>query len=246
MIPLAEMKVMLPAKHIWFRRRHGIHPGQGIRAEGHRSDWRWSLGVRQWSRREQQRSGGFGAGDGAGVEDDASRESVGDVSLIDERGVTVAGRIRPPEGFERLKPESGSFGEFLQNLPLKPHGTRVRYYDGNVKPWDVHAAVIDLDVGERDLQQCADAVIRLRAEYLYSKGLYDQIHFNFTNGFNAEYKKWMEGYRIRVSGNDARWVKQKDRDTGYGCFREYLDGVYICRYTVPVRGNRVISRTEAK
>lgn len=170
--------------------------------------------------------GGFGAGDGAGVEDDASRESVGDVSLIDERGVTVAGRIRPPEGFERLKPESGSFGEFLQNLPLKPHGTRVRYYDGNVKPWDVHAAVIDLDVGERDLQQCADAVIRLRAEYLYSKGLYDQIHFNFTNGFNAEYKKWMEGYRIRVSGNDARWVKQKDRDTGYGCFREYLDMVF--------------------
>jgi hypothetical protein len=169
---------------------------------------------------------GTGAGAAAGAEDDGSRESIGAVFLIDERGTTVAGRIRPPEGFERLKQEEGSFSEFLQNLPLKPHGSKVRYYDGDVKPWDVHAAVIDLDVGDRDLQQCADAVIRLRAEYLYSKGLYDQIHFNFTNGFNAEYRKWMEGYRIRVSGNDARWVKQESRDTGYDCFREYLDMVF--------------------
>jgi hypothetical protein len=146
------------------------------------------------------------------------------VNLIIEEGTTVSERIKPPEGYERIKP--GSFGEFLQTLPLKPHGTRVRYYDGNVKPFDVHAAVIDMDVGNRDLQQCADAVIRLRAEYLYSKGMYEHIHFNFTNGFNAEYKKWMEGYRIKVSGNDARWAAQESRDDSYGCFRKYLDMVF--------------------
>ena len=63
----------------------------------------------------------------------------------------------------------------------------------------MHLAVIDMDIGERDLQQCADAVIRLRAEYLYGTGQYDKIHFNFTSGFNAQYIKWMQGSRISVT-----------------------------------------------
>jgi hypothetical protein len=47
----------------------------------------------------------------------------------------------------------------------------VHLYDGSDKPrQDVHAAVVDLDVAPRDLQQCADAVMRLWAEYRYSRG----------------------------------------------------------------------------
>jgi len=190
------------------------------------------------------------AGNNAGKPDD-DEENYGDGDgksgdgteyLINEEGTTVAERIRPPEGFERVEPEAGSFGEFLRNLPLKPHGAKVRYFDGRVKPWDVHAAVIDMDVGEKDLQQCADAVIRLRAEYLYSKGLYDRIHFNFTSGFNAEYKKWMEGYRIRVSGNEAQWVKREDRDAGYESFRKYLDIVFAYAGTMSL--SREMEKTD--
>lgn len=77
-----------------------------------------------------------------------------------------------------------------------------------------------------DLQQCADSVIRLRAEYLYGKGLYDNIHFNFTNGFRAEYGKWMNGYRVVIRGNDASWVKRADYSDGYESFRKYLDVVF--------------------
>jgi len=146
--------------------------------------------------------------------------------LLNGEGTTVCERIATPPGFERIKLEDGSFGQFLRDFPVKPHGTKVMYYDGRIKPRDVHAAVLDIDVGERDLQQCADAVIRLRAEYLYSKGWYDRIHFNFTNGFNAEYVRWMEGDRIRVSGSKASWVRQGARDTGYESFRKYLDMVF--------------------
>lgn len=147
-------------------------------------------------------------------------------SLINENGATVRERILVPDGFERVAAAEGSFGEYLRNLPLKPHGSQVTYYNGDIKPFDVHEAVLDIDVGSRDLQQCADSVIRLRAEYLYGKGMFDSIHFNFTNGFLADFTKWSQGYRINVTGNKAQWVEQGSRGTDYASFRKYLDMVF--------------------
>lgn|GEM_PF-323881 len=147
-------------------------------------------------------------------------------NLINEKGKTVEERFNTPKGFERVKVEEGSYGQYLRTLPLKPGGSKVHYYNGDVKPRDVHEAVIDIDVGDRDLQQCADAVIRLRAEYLYDKGLYDKIHFNFTNGFKADYPTWMQGNRIVVEGDKAYWVKRSAYSNDYSSFRNYLDMVF--------------------
>lgn len=83
-----------------------------------------------------------------------------------------------------------------------------------------------MDVGERDLQQCADAIIRLRAEYLRQAGRFEEIHFNFTSGHRADYVKWREGYRPVVSGNSVRWEKRDQRDERYAGFRGYLDKVF--------------------
>lgn len=116
--------------------------------------------------------------------------------------------------------------EYLRNLPLKPNGTKVKLYNGETKYNNVYDAVIEIDVGDRDLQQCADAVIRLRAEYLYKNKMYDQIHFNFTNGFKADYKTWMNGYRISVNGNNVNWVKKTGYSNDYSSFRKYLDMVF--------------------
>lgn len=149
-----------------------------------------------------------------------------DSYYINEGGETVQERIIVPEGFERVPVPEGSFGEYLRSFKLKPHGSDVFYYNGEVKPRKVHEAVLDLDVGKRDLQQCADSIIRLRAEYLYGKGLYDKIHFNFTNGFNADFSKWMSGYGIKVSGNDASWVRNTANTKNYESFRKYLDLVF--------------------
>ena len=87
-------------------------------------------------------------------------------------------------------------------------------------------AVIDMEIGNRDLQQCADAVMRLRAEYLWKHKRYGEIKFNFTNGFPAGYKKWAEGNRIKVSGNQVQWYAAgKGVDYSYKTFRNYLDMV---------------------
>jgi len=147
-------------------------------------------------------------------------------SIINPEGRTIQERFDVPDGFERIPVAEGSFAQYLRNMPLKPHGSVVHYFDGREKGRNVYDAVIDMDVGERDLQQCADAVMRFRAEYLYQKGLYDKIHFNFTNGFNAEYSKWRDGYRIVVEGNNAYWVKRAAYSEEYSVFRQYMDMVF--------------------
>lgn len=146
--------------------------------------------------------------------------------LINPEGKTVEDRIKVPEGFTRVETARNSFGQYLRNLPLKPHGSKVKYYNGKTKPRDVHEAVLDIDVGDRDLQQCADAVMRLWAEYLYARKEYDKISFHFTNGFLADYATWMEGNRIKVEGNNAYWVKQAQHSNDYASFRKYLDMVF--------------------
>jgi len=140
---------------------------------------------------------------------------------------TIETVISPPEGYKRIEVPGGSFSQYLRNLPLLPAGSKVLYYNGEEKRNQSAAyAVINMDVGKRDLQQCADAVIRLRAEYLYANKKYDQIHFNFTNGFKADYKKWIQGYRISVKGNDVSWYQSKGIDYSYPTFRTYLDIVF--------------------
>ncbi|MCM8899934.1 DUF4846 domain-containing protein [Caldicoprobacter algeriensis] len=146
--------------------------------------------------------------------------------IINPSGRTIEDRINLPKGFERIKVEEGSFGHYLRTLPLKPHGSKVKYYDGREKGHNVYEAVIDMDIGDKDLQQCADAVIRLRAEYLYKHKQYDRIHFNFTNGFNAQFVKWAQGYRISVSGNKVSWVKSFTYSDDYSTFSKYLDMVF--------------------
>ncbi len=96
---------------------------------------------------------------------------------------TLAERFPPPSGFNRVPMPARSWATWLRGLPLMPNGAPVRLYTGAQK-WrqDAHAAVIDIDVGKRDLQQCADAIMRLRAEWLFSIGRKTDIGFNYTDG----------------------------------------------------------------
>jgi hypothetical protein len=96
---------------------------------------------------------------------------------------TLAQRIPPPPDFERVGVPSDSWAAWLRGLPLKPANAPVLLYNGAAK-WrqDVHAAVIDIDVGKRDLQQCADAIMRLRGEWMFATGRKQKIGFNYTDG----------------------------------------------------------------
>lgn len=141
---------------------------------------------------------------------------------------SLCSRIAPPAGYSRVSLPEGSFGWWLQRLPLKAGKPPVRLYNGQLKGrQDVHAAVVDIDVGVRDLQQCADAVIRLRAEYLFSVDPMNDILFHFTSGAPAPWKMWREGWRPKVDGSKMTWEKRAASDARYSIFRRYLDTLFM-------------------
>lgn len=145
----------------------------------------------------------------------------------DMSGQSIEGRISPPPGYERHAEESVSFAYWLRKLPLKPGKPEVHLYDGRRKfNQSAHAAVLDIDVGTRDLQQCADAVMRLRAEYLFSQGKDQDLHFNFTSGDRADWSRWQQGYRPKVSGNQVTWSQTAASSRSYANFKAYLQTVF--------------------
>jgi len=159
-----------------------------------------------------------------------SEDEVHEMEPTEEQtsGAILLDRIKTPAGFQRLPVDPNSFKEYLRTIPLKPQGAEVSYYSGGIKSSEgVYTAVIDLEIGDKNLHQCADAVMRLRAEYLWNTKQYDQIHFNFTNGFKVDYSEWMKGRRIVVEGNKTYWDNQSSASNSYEDFWEYMELIFM-------------------
>ena len=72
-------------------------------------------------------------------------------------------------------------------MPLKKDKT-VYLFNGTQKQnQSAQFAVLDVSIGNTDLQQCADAVMRLRAEYLFATRQYTSIRFADNNGGIYQY-----------------------------------------------------------
>lgn len=156
------------------------------------------------------------------------KTQVAEKDILNPEGNQINSRFSPPSNFERVSVSENSFANFLRNLPLKPNGDLVTYYDGSKKQNEnVYLAVIDLPIGKKDLHQCADAVMRLRADYLYSQERYNEIHFNFTNGFRVDYEKYMAGNRMVVSGNTTYWKPSKPASNTLEDFIKYKELIFM-------------------
>ena len=114
-----------------------------------------------------------------------SAENKDGFSLITPDGVSLQERIQTPGGYARTVSEDGSFGWYVRNYPMEPDGSPILLYDGRLKSrQDVGIATFSLPViSSADLQQCADSVMRMYAEYFWHTGQYDKIRFHFVSGF---------------------------------------------------------------
>ena len=122
-----------------------------------------------------------------------------------------------PDGYERVHLPENSFGYFLRQQSLKSDNT-VYLYNGQPKyNQTAQYAVLNVSTGTKDLQQCADAVMRLRAEYLKQQ----QASICFSDNAGKKYcwhqykhRGW-QGYLETVFGmcgtiSLERELKQKD------------------------------------
>ena len=134
----------------------------------------------------------------------------------------VAGRFPAPVGCRRVAVAAGSWGEWLRYLPLRPAGTLARTYTGALKsPQNVVAAVVNIDVGKKDLQQCADAVIRLRAEFGFSRNP-NQVHFHLTTGYDFWFSDYVAGRTFRVVNEEVVPATKPAETATHAALARYL------------------------
>lgn len=108
--------------------------------------------------------------------------------------------IPVPAGYHRIVEAKLSFAEWLRGIGLKKNRT-VYLYNGEPKRnQEAQFAVLDISTGNKDLQQCADAVMRLRAEWLYSLGDPWLIDFHTVGGTSLNFGQWAAGKRWRLGG----------------------------------------------
>ena len=141
---------------------------------------------------------------------------------------TVAERFEVPAGCSEVAAPPGGFAAWLAARPLAPKGTPVRASDGS-RVWATYSpalAVLDLDLlGPQD---CADSVMRLRGEYLWSAGKVADLSMKYLSGDAIPWSRWAEGCRPELDAAHrrvGRWVCSGTRSDGYADFEAYLENV---------------------
>ncbi|MEP2936902.1 MAG: DUF4846 domain-containing protein [Gilvibacter sp.] len=148
-------------------------------------------------------------------------------SLINKVGDSVSTRVIPPEGYTRSKYDQNSFAGYLQNFKLEQYGSKVVNYDGSDYGYQAgHVATFDLSVPDNGLMQCADALMRLRCEYLWETNQQEKIGFNFTSGDYCSWSQYAAGYRPIVNGNSVRFSKSATANYSKSNFYKYLNLIY--------------------
>jgi hypothetical protein len=143
----------------------------------------------------------------------ANSSSHSDTTVLSKSTITSAS-INPypfisaiplPQGYHRMASDSNSFAAWLLSRSLKKDKT-VYLFNGEPKQnQSAQFAVIDISTGDKNLQQCADAVMRLRAEYLFATTQYTRISFTDNDGTIYQFtppftKEHLQNYLPTVFG----------------------------------------------
>ncbi|MBU1240841.1 DUF4846 domain-containing protein [Myxococcota bacterium] len=147
---------------------------------------------------------------------------------------SLASRFPAPAGFHRVKIKTGTYAYYLRHLPLLPQGSKVKSYDGLllVDSTKAAAAVIDLDVGKRDLQQCMDTIMRIRGEYHWWRKSSTRVKFRYGGGKYFGWAQWKNGIRPRQHGRSVVYEPRGTVDSSRKNFIRYLTFMFAMTGTI--------------
>jgi hypothetical protein len=154
--------------------------------------------------------------------------------LINPSGQTLQTRIKTPDGYYRDSTATG-FTAYARNLKVLRDKSTLKKYDGaNWGRQNWHAAILDFDTGSKNLQQCADACLRLHAEYLWNTNKKEKLVYEFTSGDKLSWSDYAKGMRAKVNGNNVSFYECSIWDNSYHSFRNYLNCVFMYAGTISV------------
>jgi len=151
-------------------------------------------------------------------------------SSIDHSALqTQTAQQRNTTGYQKF--DENSWQYFLQHLPIVDSPI-VDYRGKPITYQQKHVGIISYDVGKSDLQQCADALMRLRAEFLFKQKRYNEIGFHFVSGNFYSWNDYCKGLRPVAKGNGVQFIKFTPSEKTHESLRHYLDIVYAYASTI--------------
>ncbi len=158
-------------------------------------------------------------------------------------------RFPAPGGYARVPAARGTYQWWLRHLPLFPKGRAVKDFKGDL----LHgagdsglAAVVDLDLRRVDRQHCADTIMRLRGEYLFSRGKEDRVRFRWSGGKYFGYGQWRKGIRPEKEGRRYVFKAVKKPGSGRKHFRKYLEYIFSWTGTMNMAGERRVAPAQMR
>ena len=130
--------------------------------------------------------------------------------------------IHLPAGFQFFKGDDEKFSDWLLSIKLKKDNTVYLFNGERKRNQRAQYAVLDIQIGTKDLVQCADVLMKLRAEYLFANGDHSSIAFTATSGDKISYQQWLKGIRWRLSRNKLVPVQTNIKHNPFSAFMDLV------------------------
>ena len=128
------------------------------------------------------------------------------------------------------------FSRWLRRVPVVSRN-EVYSYKGKI----LHRradGIIPLSVGLRDIQQCADSILRIYGEFLWHTKQSSKWGVHFTSGDVSTWEQWSEGERFRIGKKVERYMT-KTRDNSYEQYQKWLKHSFLYAGTLSLHKDAI-------
>lgn len=142
----------------------------------------------------------------------------------DESTFTLQDFFAIPEGYQSKQYPHDSFSFWLQHLPILDRQVVYSHTGSkiNAPAW----AIVAMDTGKGDVQQCADSILRLYSEYLWSQNRVENWGIHFTSGDLSKWRDWKNGERF-IIGKQVKRTQTGPKDASYEQFQKWMHHSFL-------------------